>query len=50
MKRGTGTKTRISITIDKDLANEINKICEEKLMKVSSFIEMLIKKGLKDEK
>ena len=40
----------ISITIDKDLASEINKICEKKLMKVSSFIEALIKKGLKGEK
>jgi len=48
MKKGSGTKTRISITIDKDLANQINDICEAKLMKISSFIEMLIKKGLKE--
>ncbi|MBW2978048.1 hypothetical protein KY331_04340 [Candidatus Woesearchaeota archaeon] len=50
MKKGSGTKTRISITIDNDLASQINKICEKKLMKVSSFVEMLIKKGLKDER
>jgi hypothetical protein len=47
MRKGSGTKTRICISIDKDTADEISRICEKKLMKVSSFIESLIKRGLK---
>ena len=50
MKKGSGTKTRISITLDKDLVKEINKICEQRLIKVSNYIEKLIKIGLKNER
>lgn len=50
MKKGSGTKTRISITLDKDIVNQINKKCEQHLMKVSNYIEKLIKIGLKNEK
>ena len=50
MKRGSGTKERISITLDKELVKEINKKCENRLMKVSNYIEKLIKLGLKNEK
>ncbi|MBD3248778.1 hypothetical protein GF336_01920 [Candidatus Woesearchaeota archaeon] len=50
MKKGSGTKTRISLTIDKDLAEELNNICEERFMKISPFVEHLIKKGLEEVK
>jgi metal-responsive CopG/Arc/MetJ family transcriptional regulator len=46
MKKGTGTKTRISITIDKELIEQINKDCEKNLIKVSTYIEKLIKRGM----
>lgn len=50
MKEGSGRKERISITLDKELVKEINKICEERLMKISNYIEKLIRIGLKHEK
>lgn len=50
MKKGSGTKERISITLDKELIKELNKRCEERLMKVSNYIEKLIKIGIKNEK
>ena len=50
MKKGSGTKTRISVTLDNKLVNELNKKCEERLMKVSNYVEKLIKMGLKNEK
>jgi len=50
MKKGSGTKTRISITLDKEIAEEINKQCQKRLMKMSNYIEKLIKIGLKNEK
>ncbi len=50
MKKGSGTKTRISLTLDKELVKLINKNCDEKIMKVSSYIEKLIKMGMKNEK
>jgi metal-responsive CopG/Arc/MetJ family transcriptional regulator len=50
MKKGSGTKERISITLDKTLLKNINKICEERLIKVSNLIEKLIKVGLKNAK
>lgn len=46
MKKGSGTKERISITVDKKVLAQINKDCEKNLMKVSSYVEALIKKGL----
>ncbi len=50
MKKGSGTKDRISITLDKALVEDINKKCEQRLIKVSNYIEKLIKIGLKNEK
>ncbi len=50
MKKGSGTKERISITLDKELVKEIDKICEERLMKISNYIEKLTRIGLKHEK
>ena len=49
MRKGSGTKVRISITIDKELASKINQICEKKTMKVSNYIEKILKEGTKDE-
>lgn len=48
MKKGTGTKTRISITIDQSLVEDLNSICKSKFMKISPFVEHLIKKGLEE--
>ena len=51
MRKGTGTKTRISITIDIDTAERISKYCGKKMIKVSNYIEKLAKEGIeKDEK
>ena len=50
MKKGSGTKERISITLDKALVKDINKKCKARLMKVSNYIEKLIEIGLKHEK
>jgi len=48
MKKGSGTKTRISLTLDKKLVDELNKICESNFMKVSPFTEFLIKSALEE--
>ena len=50
MKKGSGTKEKISITLNKSLVNQINKNCEQRIMKVSNYIEKLIQIGLKNEK
>ncbi|MEA2038154.1 MAG: hypothetical protein U9O94_11710 [Nanoarchaeota archaeon] len=50
MKKGSGTKTRISITLDRGLFKKIDKKCEERLMKVSNYVEKLIEVGLENEK
>ncbi|MBU1005164.1 MAG: ribbon-helix-helix domain-containing protein [Nanoarchaeota archaeon] len=50
MKKGSGTKTRISITLDKKLAKELDELCKKRLMKVSNYVERLIQTGLKNEK
>ncbi len=49
MRKGSGTKERISITIDKKLASRINSECDKRLMKVSNYIEKLLKEGLDNE-
>ena len=46
MKKGSGTKTRISLTLDEKLVEEINSFCVDRFMKVSPFIEHLLKKGM----
>jgi len=48
MKKGSGTKTRISLTLDEELAKKLNQICQDRFMKISPFVEYLIKKGLED--
>ena len=50
MKKGSGTKERISVTLDKELVKQIDKKCQQNLMKVSNYVEKLIKTGLKYEK
>ena len=44
------TKDRISITIDKELLDALNKECKNRTMKLSSYIEKLIRLGKKNEK
>ena len=44
------TKDRITITLDKELLAELTKECEERTMKLSSYLEKLIKIGRKNEK
>ena len=44
------TKSRISITLDKEVLAVLNKECKDRTMKLSSYIEKLIKLGLKNEK
>ncbi len=50
MKKGTGTKTRISLTLDEELVEELNNFCKDQFMKISPFVEHLIEKGLKEHK
>lgn len=49
LKKGI-TKTRISITLDTELVEFLNKECEERTMKLSNYIQKLIKIGVKNEK
>ncbi len=50
MRKGSGTKVRVSLTLDQELMEEITSICDKRLMKVSNYIERLITIGLKHEK
>ena len=50
MIKGSGTKKRISLSLDKSLVTQINSNCEERIMKVSNYIEKLIKIGLENER
>ena len=50
MRKGSGTKERISITLDNELVEFLNKKCKERTMKLSNYIQKLIKIGLKNEK
>lgn len=50
MPKNGVTKERISITVDKELVLALNKECKDRTMKLSSYIEKLIKIGLKNEK
>lgn len=44
------TKKRISITLDNEIVASLNKECEQRTMKLSNYIQKLIKIGLKNEK
>ena len=44
------TKVKVSITLDKDLVELLNKECSERTMKVSNYLEKLIRIGYKNEK
>jgi len=50
MPRKGITKKRISITIDIDLADRLEKECRKRTMKLSSYIEKLVRLGFKDDK
>ena len=44
------TKTKISITLDNKLVDFLNKECGERTMKLSNYIQKLIKIGVKNDK
>jgi len=44
------TKKRVSITLDISLVDLLDKECDERTMKLSNYIEKLIKLGYKNEK
>jgi hypothetical protein len=47
MRKGSGTKERISVTIDKNLSDSLRKKLSKKMIKVSNYIEYLLKEDLK---
>jgi hypothetical protein len=50
MPKGPIKKERVSITLDKELVEFLTKECEERTMKISNYIEKLIKIGKQNEK
>jgi hypothetical protein len=50
MRKGSGTKVRVSLTLNKGLMDQITATCDRRLMKISNYIEKLITIGLKNEK
>mgnify|MGYP001593430607 CR=1 FL=1 len=49
MKKGI-TKDKICISIDKGLHNSLEEYCNRRMIKLSTYIEYLIKKGKENEK
>ena len=47
-KKGV-TKTKISITLDTEIVEFLSKECEHRTMKLSNYIQKLIKIGVKNE-
>jgi len=45
MKKGI-TKDKICISLDKNIHNSIKEHCDKNMIKLSTYIEYLIKKGL----
>tara|TARA_Y100000310_G_scaffold126904_1_gene125912 strand:- start:2748 stop:2903 length:156 start_codon:yes stop_codon:yes gene_type:complete len=50
MPKGPVTKKRVSITLDEKLVEFLEKECDERTMKISNYIEKLIKLGRDNEK
>jgi hypothetical protein len=50
MPKKTITKDKICISIDKELHSRLKKYCDKNMIKLSTYIEHLIKKGEKSEK
>ena len=50
MPKKKTTKSKISITIDKELLEIIGKECKDRTMKLSSYLEKLIRLGYENEK
>ena len=44
------TKDRTSITLDSELLKELKKQCQERTMKLSSYIEKLVRAGYENER
>ena len=47
-KKGV-TKDKLCISLDKELHSRLKKRCDKRMMKLSTYIEYLIKKGEEDE-
>ncbi len=50
MRKGSGTKTRISMTIDESIAEKLKTKLSKKMIKISNYIEYLIEEDLKRSK
>lgn len=50
MQKGSGTKVRISITIDSPLMDKLKKKLSKRMTKVSNYIEYLVKEDLENDK
>ncbi|MBW2981239.1 hypothetical protein KY360_07520 [Candidatus Woesearchaeota archaeon] len=48
-KKGV-TKDKLCISLDKELHSKLKEYCEKNMVKLSTYIEYLIKKGEKGEK
>lgn len=44
------TKKKISISLDESLYDELKGHCDENLIKLSTYIEYLLKKGVENER
>ncbi|RLE39635.1 hypothetical protein DRJ17_00365 [Candidatus Woesearchaeota archaeon] len=45
MLKGNQTKIKISISLDKNLYKEIREYCDKNMIKISTYIEYLLKKS-----
>ncbi|MBU0615397.1 MAG: hypothetical protein KJ601_04855 [Nanoarchaeota archaeon] len=50
MPKKTVTKDKICISIDKNLHSRLKKYCDDHMIKLSTYLEYLIRKGEKGEK
>ncbi len=50
MPKGPITKKRVSVTLDSDLVEFLARECEDRTMKISNYIQKLIKIGVQHEK
>jgi len=49
MQKGSGTKTQLSITVDKKLADKLRKKLSKKMVKISTYIEYLIERDVNEK-
>jgi len=49
MRKGSGTKQQLSITIDKKLADKLKKVLDKRMVKTSTYIEHLLKRDMHEK-